>query len=138
MVFDRDPDERKVWWALMAARPAEEPLWTALSTVLSAFAEQHGSLMPLQRRLKADSPTLAQSTRDLGEQFLEDLRDWVLTREGDEVSAALQLNMALAANRTAYQFWGPDEPYERYLQLLAECLHRAGAGFTTKAAHGIR
>ncbi|MFJ9250060.1 TetR family transcriptional regulator [Streptomyces sp. NPDC101776] len=136
VVFDRDPEEHHAWSALIAARPDNEPLWAALSTILMTFAEQHGSLMPLQRRLKARSPTLAQSTRELGEQFLEDLHAWALSRDGDEdeLTANLQLNIAVSANRTAYQMWGPDEPYDRYLQLLEQCLIRAGAGFGTSAS----
>jgi hypothetical protein len=66
--------------------------------------------MPLQRRLKAQSAALAQSTQDLCEQFRTDLRDWVGTPtddtdDTDPLTATLQFNVAFAVVSTAYQTW---------------------------------
>ncbi|MFI5937888.1 TetR/AcrR family transcriptional regulator [Actinoplanes sp. NPDC051494] len=135
VVFDQDPEEREHWRTLMNARPADEPLWDSLTAIMIGFNERLADRMPLQRRLKAQSPALAQSTQDLGEQFRTDLRDWVATRTGgtDPLAATLQFNLAFAAVSTAYQTWPADESFDQYLQRLRRCLDQAGAGAAMKA-----
>jgi AcrR family transcriptional regulator len=135
VVFDQDPEERDHLRALMAARPAEEPLWDSLTAILIGFNERLGDRMPLQRRLKVRSPALARSTKDLGAQFLADLREWTTSRatEDDALNAILQFNLALAAQNTAYQTWHPDESFDGYLQRLKYCLHQARTGVTNSA-----
>ncbi|MCZ0991700.1 TetR family transcriptional regulator [Streptomyces diastatochromogenes] len=131
VVFDQDPEQREHWRALMADRPADEPLWDSLTAILVGFNQLLGDRIPLQRRLKDRSPALAQSSWEVvGEQFLADLREWTTSRtpEGDPMPAALKLNVALAAQNTAYQTWGPDEPFDGYLERLKCCLRQAGAG----------
>ncbi|MFD8000405.1 TetR family transcriptional regulator [Streptomyces mirabilis] len=131
VVFDQDPEQRDHWRAIMAARPADEPLWDSLTAILVGFNELLGDRIPLQRRLKDRSPALAQSSWDVvGEQFLTDVREWTTSHvpEGDPMTAALQLNLAFAAQTTAYQTWGADEPFDDYLRRLKYCLHQAGVG----------
>jgi len=129
VVFEQDPSAREEWQALMDARPLDEPLWTALEAVLTSFAESLRERMPLQRRLKAQSPALAQSTRDFGEQFRADLSTWAASRSAqrgeDELLAALQVNLAMAALGTAYQTWPVDEPFDGFMQRANQCLTRA-------------
>ncbi|MGQ4599830.1 TetR family transcriptional regulator [Nocardia sp. R6R-6] len=127
-VFDQDPEERDLWRALMAARPADESLWDSLTAILIGFNELLGDRLPMQRRLQAHSPALAKSSWDVvGEQFLSDLREWLTSRvqAGDSLAATLQLNVAFAAQNTAYQVWGPEESFDDYLLQLKKCLHRA-------------
>lgn len=131
VVFDQDPEQRDQGWALMAARPHDEPLWESLTAILVGFNELFRDRVPLQRRLKERSPALAKSSWDVvDEQFLADLRDWTASRtpERDATMVTLQLNLALAAQNTAYQTWGPDESFDDYLQRLTYCLRQAGAG----------
>jgi AcrR family transcriptional regulator len=129
VVFDQDPQERASLRALMEERPAGEPLWESLTAIMLGLSRRLADRMPLQRRLKARSPALAQSTEDFGAQFHADLRDWVLSRAGgDEMTALLQVNLATAASRTAYETWLPDEPFEAYLQRLEDCLRQVSAG----------
>jgi AcrR family transcriptional regulator len=131
VVFDQDPEERENWRALMSARPAGEPLWDSLAAIMIGFNERLADRMPLQRRLKAQSPVLAQSTQELGEQFRADLRDFVATRGGpDAMTAALQLNSAFAAAATAYQTWPADESFDQFLDRLRHCLEQAGRGMS--------
>ncbi|MEV4346569.1 TetR family transcriptional regulator [Actinoplanes sp. NPDC049596] len=134
VVFDQDPEERDHWRRLMDARPAGEPLWDSLTAIMIGFNERLADRMPLQRRLKAQSPALAQSTQDLGEQFRTDLRDWVAERTdgADPLTATLQFNLAFAAVSTAYQTWPSDESFDQYLQRLRRCLDQAGAGAGAK------
>jgi AcrR family transcriptional regulator len=129
VVFEQDPSAREGWQALMEARPLDEPLWTSLSIVLFGFAESLRERMPLQRRLKAQSPALAQSTQNFGDQFRADLTAWVASRSAergdDELDVALQVNLAMAALGTAYQTWPADEPFDGFMQRVEQCLTRA-------------
>jgi AcrR family transcriptional regulator len=128
VVFDQDPEQREQWRALMAARPDDEPLWDSLTAILVGFNELLSDRIPLQRRLKDRSPALAQSSWDVvGEQFLTDVREWTASRtsEGDTMTVTLQLNLAFAAQSTAYETWGADEPFDDYLRRLKYCLHAA-------------
>jgi AcrR family transcriptional regulator len=126
LVFDEDPEERKNWRSLMDGRD-EEPLWEALVAVLLAFNETLRDRMPLQRRLKQDSPSLARSSENFGRQFLEELRAWVAARPeaGSGRTASLQLNVAVAAMSTAYQEWDADESFDDYLARLRQNLRLA-------------
>ncbi|WP_158844050.1 TetR family transcriptional regulator [Saccharothrix deserti] len=133
VVFDQDPEERDQWRAIMAARPADEPLWDALTAILIGFNERLRDRTLTQRRLRARSPALAQSSLNqsswalVGEQFLADLRAWAASRtpEGDAMATALQINLADTAQNTAYQTWPADESFDDYLQRLKTCLHQA-------------
>jgi AcrR family transcriptional regulator len=130
VVFDQDPEERSDWRALMNGRPADEPLWDSLTAILTGFCESLRERMPLQRALKAQSPTLAQSGQSFGEQFFSDLRDWVAGRnsesEYDELTVTLRLNLAVTATFTAYQTWPVDESFDDFQRRLERCLREAG------------
>ena len=129
VIFDQDPGARQGWLELMAGRPEGEDLWDALTAVLLGFAESLRDRMPVQRRLKAESPALAQSTQDFGEAFMSDLDAWVASRPTargeDDLGAALHLNLARAALFTAYQTWGPEEPFDVFLDRARRSLVRA-------------
>jgi AcrR family transcriptional regulator len=132
VVFEQDPTARQGWKALMDARPIDEPLWTSLDEVLTGFAESLRERMALQRSLKAQSPALAQSPQDFGDQFRADLSAWVAKRSAergdDELTAALEANLAMAALGTAYQTWPQDEPFDDFMQRVHTCLTRAQPG----------
>ncbi|GAA1642597.1 TetR/AcrR family transcriptional regulator [Actinoplanes couchii] len=130
VVFDQDPEEQDAWRALMDQRPADEPLWESLSAIMTGFTERLADRMPLQRRLKAQSPALAQSTQDFGARFRDDLHTWALARAGadDEMTALLQLNLVQAATSTAYQAWRTEEGFDVFLQRLDQCLRSVGEG----------
>jgi AcrR family transcriptional regulator len=130
VVFDQDPEERDTWRTLITSQPAQIPLWAAVAAVLVAFSDRTAGRMPLLRELKSRSPSLAQYSHDLGEQFAAELRAWALDRApaGDRDTAVLAVNLALAAMSTAYELWRPGAPYEEYRQALRGCLERAGAG----------
>lgn len=132
-VLDQDPEERRNWQALINDRPADEPLWDSLTAIMTGFCGSLRERMPLQRRLKAQSPAFAQSAQSFGEQFFTDLEQWVASRttDSDELTPILQLNLAIAATTTAYQTWPADESFDGYLQRLERCLRQAGPGTPT-------
>jgi AcrR family transcriptional regulator len=129
-LLDQDPQERRAWQAQMAERPPDEPLWDSLSAILTRFCESLRDRMPLQRRLKAESPAFAQSAQSFGEQFFSDLRHWVESRitGSDDLTPILQLNLAVAATLTGYETWPAEEAFDGFLRRLERCLRQAGPG----------
>ena len=129
-LLDQDPEERREWQDLIAARPEDEPMWDSLSAILTVFCESLRERIPLQRRLKTESPAFAQSAQSFGEQFFSDLRRWVESRTttADELTPILQLNLAVAATITAYDTWPEEESFDGFLRRLERCLHQAGPG----------
>ncbi|OLR93384.1 hypothetical protein BJP25_17260 [Actinokineospora bangkokensis] len=129
VVLDPDPDEPEVWRALMRARPAGEPLWDALRAVQLGYLEAVGDRLPVQKRLKASSPKLAESTRELSEQFAGELLDFAVSRVPDGVEALLTYNVVRATVGTAYSTWSIDDGIDRLLEIARDCFDRAGRGF---------
>ena len=129
-LLDQDPQQRRELQALIAERPADEPMWDSLSAILTRFCESLRDRMPLQRRLKAESSAFAQTAQSFGEQFFSDLRRWVESRitGSDELTPVLQLNLAVAATITAYETWPVEEPFDGFLRRLERCLRQAGPG----------
>lgn len=125
VVLDQDPEERRDWLEVMDARSAGEPLWDSLEAILTRYMESLRDRLPLQRRLKSESATLRASADQFGRQFTEDLRSWVAARHGDDMDAALQLNLLSAAAGTAYQAWRPDEDFDAFMSRLRRCLEAA-------------
>jgi AcrR family transcriptional regulator len=132
VVFDPDPEDREALHALMAARPAAEPLWASLQAIMSQNMGRYADRLPLQKKLKAASPKLAASARDVTDEFGSDLREWVASRtpEGAAAVAALQVNVALAVAGTAYEQWNPERPFSELVDLLAALFASATAGFS--------
>ena len=127
-LLDQDPQERRDWQALIAERPPDEPLWDSLSAILTGFCESLRDRMPLQRRLKAESPAFAQTAQSFAEQFFKDLRLWVESRitSSDELTPILQLNLAITAMLTAYETWPAEESFDVFLRQVERCLRQAG------------
>ncbi|MDQ1051654.1 hypothetical protein [Streptomyces sp. V4I2] len=78
-----DPEAHDHWRALLEARPDDEPLWTSPTAVLD-YVESRRDTMPLNHRLKAQSPTLAQSAHFFSDHLRTGLRTWVLGRVPDD------------------------------------------------------
>lgn len=135
VLFDGAPGEPAAWRPLLEARPDDEPTWDALSAVLLGVSEGRADRMDLVRELKKTSPALAAYSSDLGTRFADDLRRWAADRvpPAERATAALAVNLALAAQQTAYELWQPDAPYEDYLTTLRACLERVAAGTGTPA-----
>ncbi|MFC0435518.1 TetR/AcrR family transcriptional regulator [Kutzneria buriramensis] len=131
IVLDPDPEAPEVWRTLMRDRPADEPLWTALQEVLLGYLATFSDGLAVQKRLKAASPKLAESTRDHSERFAAEFRDWVASRTvpGQEVANTLMVNTAQAVMATAYTMWSPDDGFDRLLELARDCFARASHGF---------
>jgi AcrR family transcriptional regulator len=131
VVFDPDPEDRKALQELMDARPAAEPLWASLQAILIQNVGRYAERLPVQKKLKAASPKLAASSRDVTDDFGNDLRKWVSSRTPQSAAAAaLQVNVAMAVAGTAYEQWDPDSPFSDLTDLLAALFASATAGFS--------
>ena len=121
-----DPEAHDQWHALPEARPDDEPLWTSLTAVLLDYGESRRATMPRNHRLKAQSPTLAQSAHAFGDRLRTDLRTWVPGRVpgNDTLIATPQLNLALTASMTAYQSRQADEDFDVLTRRTRQCLDR--------------
>ena len=134
VVYDPDPEEPEQWRALLADRPAGEPVWESLTAVLLAYTERTADRVLVRKRLRDKSPALAQGASDRRDRFYAELREWAAARAGDELRSALQVNLAAAAVMTAYDRWDGDEPVAVLLDLMRTCLAQAAAGLRADAA----
>jgi AcrR family transcriptional regulator len=128
VVFDPDPDDEPRWRSLIASVPDSQATWDALRFLFVAWADLVGDRLPLQKQLKARSPTLSQSARDSSDRFIEDVRQWLASRESDPTRAALLINAAMAAAGTAFAAWAPGEPLAKYLELVERNFASLGSG----------
>ncbi len=130
VVFDLDPDEVQQWRDLLGNCRTDTPLWDALTDIALGLARLLAERLPQQKRQLEQSPGLCRSARGACDSFEPELREWLGRRcpDADEVRTALVLNTAMAAFTTAVDAWHPDEPYDRFLELVSDCLRWAGAG----------
>jgi AcrR family transcriptional regulator len=130
VVFDPDPAEFSTRRALLAGRPAGEPLWVSLREVLLGYLAASGESVVVRKRMTAASSTLARSRRDTTDHFHDELLEWATARDcgSSELERALSVNIAMAAVLTAYASWEADDGVARLTDLARACLDRAGAG----------
>jgi AcrR family transcriptional regulator len=130
VVFDPDPADLSTRSALLAARPAGEPLWASLREVLLGYMAAIGESAVVRKRVMAASSTLARSRRDTTDRIHDELLEWATARDCglSERERALSVNIAMAAVVTAYASWEADEGVARLTDLARACLDRAGAG----------
>jgi AcrR family transcriptional regulator len=136
VLFDLDPDEVRQWRNLLEDCRTDTPLWEALTDIALSLARLLAERLPLQKRLLEQSPGLCRSTRGACDGFEPELREWLGRRcpDADDVRTALVLNTAMAAITTAVDAWDPDQPYDRFLELVSDCLRWAGAGLAHSAS----
>jgi AcrR family transcriptional regulator len=135
VVFDLDPVELQQWRELLAGTPAEAPLWEAMTEVALGLARLLAERLPLQKRLFEQSPELCESARGTCDSFEPDLREWAARRAPDELTTALVLNTSFAAFATAIEAWNPPaDSFDRFLELVRDCLDRVGTGLARTPA----
>ena len=127
VVFDPDPDDPALWAALLADRPAGEPLWVSLREVLLGYTAAAADRMVLQRRVRLASPELAGCSRELADQFWDAVRDWAADRAGlDELRLDLTINAARTVLNTSCPHWDAGSGIHGLHELI-----RAGFAFVT-------
>jgi AcrR family transcriptional regulator len=127
VVFDPDPDDPALWAALLAERPAGEPLWTSLREVLLGYTGAAADRMLLQRRVRLASPELAGCSREVADQFWVAVREWAAGHADlDELRLDLTVNAARTVLNTSCPRWAADSGINGLHELI-----RAGFAFLT-------
>jgi AcrR family transcriptional regulator len=127
VVFDPDPDDPALWAALLAERPAGEPLWTSLREVLLGYTGAAADRMQLQRRVRLASPELAGCSREVADQFWVAVREWAAGHADlDELRLDLTVNAARTVLNTSCPHWAADSGITGLHELI-----RAGFAFLT-------
>ena len=133
VVFDPDPDDPALWAALLAERPAGEPLWQSMREVLLGYTAAAAERMVLQRRVRLASPELAGCSRELADQFWVAVRHWAAVRDraaGHSGLDDLRLDLTVNAARTVLNTSCPHWDAESGVAGLHELI-RAGFAFVT-------
>jgi AcrR family transcriptional regulator len=109
VLFDPDPDDRRVWAELTAARPPGEPLWTALRQLIIGYTLAADEQIIRQSRVIRACPELAACSRDMCDRFWDAVRDWAT---GHTTATDLQLDLLINTARTVFSTaaarWDPD------------------------------
>jgi AcrR family transcriptional regulator len=107
VLFDPDPDDPRLWAELTAARPAGEPLWTALHQLILGYTSVAAEQLVRHRRVLQTSPELAVCSRDVCDRFWEAVRGWAAGRGGamTELQLDLQINTARTVLNTVLPRW---------------------------------
>ncbi|MEU1594122.1 helix-turn-helix domain-containing protein [Streptomyces sp. NPDC005708] len=131
IVLDPAPQDPELWRLLMAQRPEQEALWASLQAVHLGYLATFSDRLVTQKRLMAESPTLADSSREHAARFKSEVRQWVAGRTppDGEVHAELAVNTAEAAVATAYILWRPDDGFDHLMELAQLCFEQVGRGF---------
>ncbi|MFI7540149.1 TetR family transcriptional regulator [Actinoplanes sp. NPDC049599] len=130
VVFDPDPDDPALWAALLAERPAGEPLWVSLREVLLGYTAAAADRMVLQRRVRLASPELAGCSRELADQFWEAVREWAADRADlDELRLDLTINAARTVLNTSCPHWAAESGVAGLHELI-----RTGFAFVTPSS----
>lgn len=126
VVLDPSPEESARLAALVAEQPPSLPAWDAVTAVLLGLSRAGVAEIGRRRRLGGPDAALERRAQELGEELAEMLRAWLRERDPeDPLGAALTVDVALAATRTAWSAWPPGSDVDTYLALLEECLARA-------------
>jgi AcrR family transcriptional regulator len=147
VIRDPAPGERESWQHLFE-RPTDEHLWASIVAILIGFSEHISNRIMAEDnldceapelaliRLERDAPELALIRLDRKHPIYEDLTAFVESRTqlGQELEAALYLNVALAAAETAYEKWSPVVGFPEFLTDALHCLDRVGDGLAERAA----
>ncbi|WP_436524077.1 TetR family transcriptional regulator [Actinoplanes sp. HUAS TT8] len=106
VLFDPDPEDPRLWAELTAARPAGEPLWTALHQLILEYTTATADRMIQQRFVLRASPELGVCSRDVCDRFWDAIRDWAAGRDSD-LRLDLLVNTARAVLNTMLPRWDP-------------------------------
>ncbi|GAA2869850.1 TetR family transcriptional regulator [Actinoplanes cyaneus] len=110
VLFDPDPEDPLLWAELIAARPAGEPLWTALHQLIRAYTTAAAERMIRQRLVLRASPELAACSRKVCDRFWDAVRAWASQRNADstELQLDLLINTAQTVLNTVLPRWDVD------------------------------
>jgi hypothetical protein len=117
--------------AALAARPADEPLWSALTTaIVDSFATEEVDLR--QARLITPTPTLVGEQLKAFAVIERALAHAVAERTGSDVEhdiyPRLVAGAVMSATRLAFEYWIQTESEQPLPAVLRDTLRRVAAG----------
>lgn len=128
VLLDPDPQEPAAWQTLLDARPAGQPPWLALRSVLLAYTRAYEAKLVAYKRMADASPSLARSSRDTTHEFWLLVRDWVGQRVSSPFEADLLTACARTVLRTAMDRWRPETGLRQFHRLIRDGFDRLAAG----------
>jgi AcrR family transcriptional regulator len=128
VVFDPDPDEPALWRDLLAARPADEPVWRSLRELLLGYTAASAERLIVQRRVRLASPELETCSRAVADQFWAAVRQWAATRDHPDFRLTLAVNAAQTVLNTACPRWDVDHGIAGLHALIRDGFDAFGAG----------
>jgi AcrR family transcriptional regulator len=138
VVLDPDPAMAEAAAQILAARPEGEPVWISLTESVVDFVNRNADRFVVKYRIKATSPALAESRRNAGQPFWEELRRWLAGRIPAGPHARfhvdLIINIAMSVAETATATWSVDDGPDALADLLRIGFAAAGEGCATLAA----
>jgi AcrR family transcriptional regulator len=126
--------------AALAARPADEPLWPALTTaIVDSFATEEIDLR--QARLIRPTPTLAGEQLKAFAVIERALAHGVATRIGADIEhdiyPRLVAGAVMSATRVAFEHWTQSEYEQSLLVVLRDALRRVAAGLPPPSERSV-
>ncbi|MGC0367425.1 AcrR family transcriptional regulator [Rhodococcus sp. 27YEA15] len=130
LVLDPDPQDPQKWRALMGEQSPDAPLWAALEAVHLGYLDLFSERVTAAKKLKAISPRLGDTTRELDGQFMAEVHEWAASRTPPEhkVHTALMVNLAHGVILTAYELWSPDQGFAQMTNTARYGFDVAGRG----------
>jgi AcrR family transcriptional regulator len=109
VLFDPDPDDPRLWAELTSARPAGEPLWTALHQLILGYTTATAEQLVRHRLVLRASPELAVCSRDVCDRFWDAVRDWAAqTHTATDLQLDLLINTGRTVLNTVLPRWDAD------------------------------
>lgn len=127
VVLDPSPEERELVERLLEQQPDAAGPWESVVAVVETLVDRTPERIVVRRRLTASEPSLERRATELGREFADLLRAWLRERHPDDpLGADLAVDLALAAAGTAWSAWPDGAGVTAYVDLVRECLSRAG------------
>lgn len=127
VVLDPSPEERELVEHLLEQQPEAAGPWESVVAVVEALVARTPERIVLRRHLTASEPSLERRATEMGREFAGLLRTWLRERHRDDrLGADLAVDLALAAAGTAWSAWPDGAGVATYVDLVRECLARAG------------
>lgn len=128
LLLDPDPEDPARWCALVAARPAGEPMWHSLREIVTQTLCHDESKLVLRKAMIEQCQTLLEPALAASQPFRDFIRDWVVTRVPDEAVAVLVANSTFAVVHTAYRCWRPEDGVAQFESLVRGGFDLLGSG----------
>src|SRR6266568_2017525 len=112
-----DPEEVAAWSQILDRHADQEPFWVALSDAVVEGLSASEAFLVAHKKIKMSSASLGDMFARSGDWIEQSLSAWVDARipASESARGRLQLNIAMAALKTAWDDWQTSEPFGSFL-----------------------